>query len=547
MKAFRQAEKAVMSNARCLTEGVDVPAVDMVAFISPRKSKVDIVQATGRAMRKSAGKEFGYVMVPLFVEQSANESIEEALKRTGFDDVWDLLGAMKEQDEVLTDIIRQMREDKGRTGGYDESRFRERVEVLGPSVSLNALRESITAQCIEKLGVTWDERYGELLEYMKNFCQVPQTNDQNSPQLASWVSNQRTLYNLGKMATSRIERLNKIGFVWDVHIAQWETMFARLLEFKGKEGHCRVPDRYSEDKALSGWVNTQRAENRKRQLSKEHKRRLEEIGFIWEVTPHVWEENFAALDSHMQKYGQSKVTDPKLQRWINKLREAYKKEILPSDQIQRLNNIGFNWMPMDGLWEAQYAKLEEFWQRNGHSDARGRDDKNLASWVQEQRKDYKHKLSPDRIAKLNKIGFVWDARDADWDEMFTLLLSYKQAHGDCNVPSAYLENPKLGSWVDTQRKDWQNQKISPVRQSRLEDIDFIWAPFEEKWNQSFKMLESYKNAQGHCNVPQKWKKNPSLGKWVSDQRTKWRENKLDSVKIQKLGALGFVWQPKQNK
>lgn len=108
MKAFRQAQKAVISNARCLTEGVDVPAVDMVAFISPRKSKVDIVQATGRAMRKSPGKEFGYVMVPLFVEQAANESIEEALHRTGFNDAWDLLGAMREQDDVLTDIIRQI-------------------------------------------------------------------------------------------------------------------------------------------------------------------------------------------------------------------------------------------------------------------------------------------------------------------------------------------------------------------------------------------------------------------------------------------------------
>ena len=53
MTAFKQADRAVLSNARCLTEGVDVPAVDMVAFMSPKKSKVDIVQATGRAMRKS--------------------------------------------------------------------------------------------------------------------------------------------------------------------------------------------------------------------------------------------------------------------------------------------------------------------------------------------------------------------------------------------------------------------------------------------------------------------------------------------------------------
>lgn len=167
MKAFKQAQKAVMSNARCLTEGVDVPAVDMVAFISPRKSKVDIVQATGRAMRKSeeTGKQFGYVMVPLFVEQASNETIEEALKRTCFDDIWDLLGAMREQDDVLVDIIRQMKEDKGRTGGYDESRFSERVKVLGPSVSLETIRGAITAECMECLGVSWDERFGELLAY----------------------------------------------------------------------------------------------------------------------------------------------------------------------------------------------------------------------------------------------------------------------------------------------------------------------------------------------------------------------------------------------
>jgi len=55
MSAFRLATQAVISNARCLTEGVDVPAVDMVAFLTPKRSRVDIVQATGRAMRKSPG------------------------------------------------------------------------------------------------------------------------------------------------------------------------------------------------------------------------------------------------------------------------------------------------------------------------------------------------------------------------------------------------------------------------------------------------------------------------------------------------------------
>ena len=73
LRDFRAVARAVVSNARCLTEGVDVPAVDMVAFLSPRRSRVDIVQATGRAMRRSLGKTTGYVLVPLYVELTAGE------------------------------------------------------------------------------------------------------------------------------------------------------------------------------------------------------------------------------------------------------------------------------------------------------------------------------------------------------------------------------------------------------------------------------------------------------------------------------------------
>ena len=73
LRDFRAAARAVVSNARCLTEGVDVPAVDMVAFLSPRRRRVDIVQATGRAMRRSPGKTTGYVLVPLYVELTAGE------------------------------------------------------------------------------------------------------------------------------------------------------------------------------------------------------------------------------------------------------------------------------------------------------------------------------------------------------------------------------------------------------------------------------------------------------------------------------------------
>ena len=141
IRSFRDAEKAVITNARCLTEGIDVPAVDMVAFIDPRHSKVDIAQATGRAMRKPRGstKEIGYVVIPLFLERKSGETIEEALERSDFADVASVLNAMQEQDDDLSQIIRELQEAKGRGEVFNPQRLVEKIEVLGPSIDLSLI------------------------------------------------------------------------------------------------------------------------------------------------------------------------------------------------------------------------------------------------------------------------------------------------------------------------------------------------------------------------------------------------------------------------
>ena len=98
LKEFRNAKRAVISNAKCLTEGVDVPAVDLVGFMSPKRSKVDIVQAAGRAMRRdprNPAKVTGYILLTLFIEEDAGESLEDALDRSEFGEVWDVLQAMQ--------------------------------------------------------------------------------------------------------------------------------------------------------------------------------------------------------------------------------------------------------------------------------------------------------------------------------------------------------------------------------------------------------------------------------------------------------------------
>ena len=97
----------ILSNARCLSEGVDVPALDGVVFLNPRKSVVDVVQAVGRVMRKSENKEYGYVILPVVIPMGV--SIDEALSDSKyFRVVWQVLNALRSHDRKLENEINKL-------------------------------------------------------------------------------------------------------------------------------------------------------------------------------------------------------------------------------------------------------------------------------------------------------------------------------------------------------------------------------------------------------------------------------------------------------
>ena len=103
----------ILSNARCLTEGVNVPALDAVLFMSPRNSHIDIVQAVGRVMRKAEGKEYGYIILPIAVP--ANVTPEAALDdNERFAQVWSVLRALRSHDDRLDAEINQIDLNKNR-------------------------------------------------------------------------------------------------------------------------------------------------------------------------------------------------------------------------------------------------------------------------------------------------------------------------------------------------------------------------------------------------------------------------------------------------
>jgi len=118
----------ILTNARCLSEGVDVPALDGIIFMHPRKSQIDVVQSIGRVMRKAPGKEMGYVILPVAVP--AGVAPEDALNdNERYQVVWQILNALRSHDERLDGAINQI------SLGEDVS---DKIQIIGVTKEMMA-------------------------------------------------------------------------------------------------------------------------------------------------------------------------------------------------------------------------------------------------------------------------------------------------------------------------------------------------------------------------------------------------------------------------
>ncbi|WRF40447.1 hypothetical protein E5E53_03290 [Helicobacter pylori] len=121
LNEFKPNTCKVLSNARCLSEGVDVPALDSIVFFDGKSAMVDIIQAVGRVMRKAKHKKRGYIILPIALEESEIKNLDEAVNNTNFKNIWKVLKALRSHDPSLV----------------DEATFREKIKVFGSDDSNN--------------------------------------------------------------------------------------------------------------------------------------------------------------------------------------------------------------------------------------------------------------------------------------------------------------------------------------------------------------------------------------------------------------------------
>lgn len=143
---FIEADYSIISNAKCLTEGVDIPIIDAIYFADPKKSIIDIVQAIGRALRKSKAKnlDYSYIIIPVILP-SVDDTKLTGLNSNLFESLHNIIHALKEQDSRLTDYINSINYYIGRGKAYNNhnNNFNPIIIMPNSKIDISTLEGSI--------------------------------------------------------------------------------------------------------------------------------------------------------------------------------------------------------------------------------------------------------------------------------------------------------------------------------------------------------------------------------------------------------------------
>ncbi|MEU6189654.1 Helicase associated domain protein [Nocardia sp. NPDC047038] len=546
-------ERGLLANARCLSEGVDVPALDGVAFIDPRRSEVDIVQAVGRAIRLAEDKTVGTIVIPVFIDTETDP--ETALNDSSFKPVWDVINALRAHDEELAEEIDAIRRELGRNGG--RGRIPNKIHFdVSRRVSASFVH-AFDVRLVERTSAKWEFWYGLMSKFVDEHghANVPFPYTVGEYNLRSWVATQRGLYRRGQLSEERIRELEALPeWSWDLLEDTWQQNYNALRQFAERVGHARVSQRHVENRlALGTWVAVQR--RNREEMSSERQALLEALpGWSWDPFTDRWEKAYSVLVKFTEREGHARVPNSHresgvlLGKWVTHQRS--KRDKLTVEQRKRLEALpGWNWDARSDMWHRKFALLQQFQRREGHAlvpQGHIEDGTRLGTWVNEQR-NRRDEISAERRALLESVpGWAWDPHAAAWERGYRALVEFAQRERHARVPAEHVEaGVKLGGWVMEQRAN--KETMPKERRKKLEAVPgWSWNSIEDTWMEYLGLLQVFAAREGHTNVPVNHIENGlKLGQWTRLRR---REHmKLTPQRQALLEAIpGWYWGTKSD-
>ena len=175
-----------------------------------------------------------------------------------------------------------------------------------------------------------------------------------------------------------------------------------------------------------------------------------------------------------------------------------------------LDALGFVWDQKQQEFDRGVAELAAYVHAHGNASVPQKHATptgfKLGTWCSERRKQRKAgRLSDDRVAALEELGFVWDQKQHEFDRGLAELTAYVDANADARVPTnhATATGFKLGTWCSERRKQRKAGQLSDDRLAALDALGFAWDPLQEAFDRGLTELAAYVAANGDARVP-KW-------------------------------------------
>jgi Helicase associated domain len=282
------------------------------------------------------------------------------------------------------------------------------------------------------------------------------------------------------------------------------TEQAKLVFDREQRGNCHVPNELTSMKFVLSKIqgDTNRKDSSVDSISFKGKNESPHEPFTLQVKTmdQKWLKSYSELLAYKDEFGDCIVprgysSNPRLACWVAEQRKQYKLFVdgkyssINPNRIKLLESIGFAWNAHEAAWDKHYDDLKSYKGKYGDCLVPLMHSKypKLGLWVKEQRRHFnlfyegkESHMTRYRVQKLNDIGFCWDTHKFVWNEHFRDLLEFQKEHGHFAVPANYLPNPKLGTWVHHQRRQYKRYRegclspLTPERIELLESVGFSW-------------------------------------------------------------------------
>ncbi|MFI0162111.1 Helicase associated domain protein [Streptomyces albidoflavus] len=404
---------AVLSNARVLGEGIDVPAIDAVVFADPKNSPVDTVQAVGRALRQQpgAGKK-ATLVVPVYL--TPGEDPDDLLGADAYTPLWRTIQALRAHDDRLEARLADPRTHRPTMPAGDPEAWLHfdrpaQAEEVALALSLRVLAPKSAEW---RRGLTAARRYHRAHHHLD----VPQTyQDPADYPLGRWLTWQRHLHTTGTLDPARTQALERLGIIWDPRQQAFDRGLAHAAAYAARYGHLAAPvDEVHDDYPLGRWLATQRT--RASRLTAERAAALTALDPWWNPPwPIAWQRAYHAARRGLDEAGTADAGE-----WL-KTQCAHVEHLHPG-QVTLLAQLGRDPVPALGsrvggrlparehAFRRGLAAARSFLEREGHLDVPQRhieafdgDHVRLGQWLSNVRRR-RSALSPQRQAALAELG-----------------------------------------------------------------------------------------------------------------------------------------------